>query len=821
MLTSVLLRRATIGALFIMSAALAACGGGGGSSGGVVPGGGGGGTTVPAATTVPIGTSGGGTANVAAGSTTTTVTVPAAASGSGTIAVAGSSSNPVAVPLSSVTRSATSASQHFFVPNGLHVAVAHAAAATPAPVALAFLTITPSASFTFTSYPSFSVTLPASITTSGENFFIAFYTSDPAFKLTGWVEPAIGPATVSGQTLTFTGGAANPPLALAAGQAYYFCLYEQAAGTTPTPSPTPASTPTPAGTATPTAAPSAQVIAASNNVVRGSTIAGATSAIIVALSGAGDQTSAGHAGTFATTSLSAGTGTQAQSVGRISASSRTRSVKPLVPVEARPADDREVHELLSRLPRAFGAHPDLARVRRNTSTIPSNPVVGSAASIWVGIAALGSSGTTYQQVPATLEAQSAHGNIWIDNSLISGAASSSSFNSGNAQTTAGTIATDFENAYASNTTHFGTPDYPPTAPARQVSYNACDAAGNQLGTTVSQIITEPADGRINVTVLNSANLGNGVGGYFSAVNYIPQAAWNCSNSAASASPIYSNEAPMIFVGWFNSAGATYELGEDMVRGTAHEFQHLINFVNHSILPAAASSNTFNGSEDSFINEGLSMLAQDLAIDNLYGSNYPFDSLDALNHASAYLSNPQNYSVSGFIGIDPANFGGDGVTPHYNCGGGCYGSAYLFQRYMHDRFSGDVYTHGMETSGISGFANLVANCASCGETGTQLLQDFAIAMAVNTEGMTAPTQAYSFGTLNLIHGAYPSPLAGFTAPSLGGAGVMTLGPNATGTGTVPLGGFGFMALTTPGGQTFSLTDTTPAQGYILSGGLVQH
>ncbi len=117
--------------------------------------------------------------------------------------------------------------------------------------------------------------------------------------------------------------------------------------------------------------------------------------------------------------------------------------------------------------------------------------------------------------------------------------------------------------------------------------------------------------------------------------------------SARAHGLHSNEAPMIYLGWFDqNDGGAYELQEDLVRGPAHEFQHLINFVNHALL-----SNDLSASEDTFINEGLSMLAQDLALPRQYPS-LTHDSLDAMRHADLWLASPQSYSLTGFSGIDP-------------------------------------------------------------------------------------------------------------------------------------------------------------------------
>jgi len=62
---------------------------------------------------------------------------------------------------------------------------------------------------------------------SGQTFSLGFYTSDPAYQLSGWIEPAFGPATVNGQVLTFNAAPALPQFQLTANQTYYFALYEQ------------------------------------------------------------------------------------------------------------------------------------------------------------------------------------------------------------------------------------------------------------------------------------------------------------------------------------------------------------------------------------------------------------------------------------------------------------------------------------------------------------------------------------------------------------------------------------------------------------------
>ena len=271
---------------------------------------------------------------------------------------------------------------------------------------------------------------------------------------------------------------------------------------------------------------------------------------------------------------------------------------------------------------------------------------------------------------------------------------------------------------------------------------------------------------------------------------------------------------MIYLGWFQASGANYELGEDLVRGTAHEFQHLINFVNHGIETPNAGTEQFVD-EDDFINEGLSVLAQDLAVRARYPS-VEFDSLDALALAKAYLSAPEQVSITGFRGITGTSIGGDGVTPKPGCYG-CYGGAYLFERYMRDRFGGDAYTHAMETNPQVGFPNLVASCR-CGEAAQKLLQDFFLAMAADTQRVHSLNQAYQFGTLSLTS-AYPSPLAGLPAQTLEGLNSLAVPNGRSVTTLAPLGGAAFFALASPSGQTVQIRDTNVSAGFALTGALV--
>ncbi len=516
---------------------------------------------------------------------------------------------------------------------------------------------------------------------------------------------------------------------------------------------------------------------------------GAHQAIVAVMSSAAQLSSVSSPDSLLVTTPQTGT----QSIAR-AVSSVSRTVDShLAPVEAFPADD---HLLMQRMQwlAVPGAAPAATRTRQ--SVVSANTTVGAQAPIWVQQGIAGSSHPNVQ-VPATLLAQTPHGNIWVDNTIAS------SLKPNVAQ-----IGADFENAYASDVAHFASPDYSSNAPGMQPQYSACSSNGSKQGTT-GAYVSEPADHRINVMIVNSQSLG-GLGGYFSGANFMPQAALNCLNAGYE-----SNEAPFIFVGWFAGQGATYELQEDLVRSTAHELQHLINFVNHAILAGAASSSSYNGNESTFINEGLSMLAQDFAVQAMYGSQgVKFDAADALRRADTYLANPGNYSLSGFSGTDPSNWGGNGNI-QYNCGGGCYGVAYLFQRYLRDRFGGDTFTHAMETSGTTGSANL-QNLT--GESAGDLQDDFALAMAANTMGASSSDPRFTFGSLSLIQ-SYRDQFGSST--NLGGVFASPLSGASTSVHALP-GGFAYVTVPSvpASGMTVDVTDQASVSGFGLMGGLAQ-
>jgi hypothetical protein len=202
------MRNSLLGALFVLAALALAAGCGGGSGSSTTP------TTAPTATasptyaptgapatTVTIGASPD-AASVANGNYGMYIQFPATTSGSGTMAVVGSTTVPS-------------------VPAGI--------TAFTAPGTLFYVVMQPSATVTFPTYPVFQLTYPSSIVPQGYNFFGGFYTDDATAPqgYDAWYAQFLGAASNSGHVLTFANPTA-PSLTFTANDYYVYAFYEVA-----------------------------------------------------------------------------------------------------------------------------------------------------------------------------------------------------------------------------------------------------------------------------------------------------------------------------------------------------------------------------------------------------------------------------------------------------------------------------------------------------------------------------------------------------------------------------------------------------------------
>jgi len=423
----------------------------------------------------------------------------------------------------------------------------------------------------------------------------------------------------------------------------------------------------------------------------------------------------------------------------------------------------------------------VATTARRARTLGSS--VGATANLWTSTAAIGQASSGQIQVPATLQAISQHAYVWVDNTLSLSAISLTA------------IGNDFDNAYASDVTHFGSPEYTTSAPTATLAMQPCDSAGNTIATAAPvNLVIAPPNGMHVLFIVNQNSLGAGLGGYFSSVNHYTQGFANCISGQPK-----SNEASMIYLGFDPTSSLTYALSEDIVRGTSHEFQHLINFVNKTVLPSSPVS------EDRWINEGLSMLAQDYAVNRMFPS-VPIDVADALSLASVFLQNPQRYSLTGFTGSDSSG------TFTYNCTG-CYGLSYLYQRYLADRFGGDSYLHAIESTTTTSIAGIQS---VTGTSPSQTIADFAVALLQSGSGLTADPR-YNFKNFN-PYGKYTDQFG--QATSLQGPGVRNVTPGSTVTASAYVGTFNYVQIQAAAGLGASVTVTDQGGTFGLQAGLLQ-
>ena len=197
-------------AIAVLAFGLAACGGGGGGYTPPPPVNNPTPTPTPAPTGGSVGTivpAGGGVLNIPLfAGFSGTVNVPAASAGAGSTVT--------------ITDQTTT-------PSGL-LALTTVARAPLSNTPVLYFSITPSANLSFPSTPGFTITLPAAAVV-GQSYFLANWNG------ASWVLPGNGPATVSGNVLTFA--PINVPVTLSANVTSWFALYFTATAT-PTPEPT-------------------------------------------------------------------------------------------------------------------------------------------------------------------------------------------------------------------------------------------------------------------------------------------------------------------------------------------------------------------------------------------------------------------------------------------------------------------------------------------------------------------------------------------------------------------------------------------------------
>jgi hypothetical protein len=339
----------------------------------------------------------------------------------------------------------------------------------------------------------------------------------------------------------------------------------------------------------------------------------------------------------------------------------------------------------------------------------------------------------YLDVPATLQAISNHGYVWVDNGI------DATYNFGAADFQA--TASAFDVDYARETTAFG-----PAFFTTGNFYRQCDANGvrnpnvNTYAPPVDYSGTDP-----HISILITKALENtGEGGYFYAGDLLNDQELNCAYGSSAHKP--SNQLPMFIMAadkYSSSADESYWRTQDMPRTVPHEFQHYLHAINKVFAANLRDGNTSATFDDSFVDEGNSMLAEDLVNPNNAQSN------DTLLASWWYLYSPGNYSLTAWVGYDsdPLDTSNNPTFGFYRSTEGNYGAGYLFARYMYDRFGGDAALHRVYASltptagGGANVAPIVAE-ANNGETFAQLYAEFAAALAARNVASTDPRFSFN-------------------------------------------------------------------------------
>ena len=516
--------------------------------------------------------------------------------------------------------------------------------------------------------------------------------------------------------------------------------------TPPTVTPTPATTPTPSTTPTPTAPPfTGGFIVATGPITElsgasggfGSTITNAANTAVFLAQSAATPDSVVGAGTLASSSLTMSeTGGQStQSRARFSHASQ-RFVRD-ADFQRRP--DLITVDAMRTIARSIRHTAVIGRSAQSTRTAAANTFApGSTFTFQLqGGNISGTSAAKNLPVPAHLITQTAHANVWLDDS---DAADPAQYPSG-IQADMNTVAARFEENFTTETAAFG-----PAYTTNSVQFQECDANGTIL--TGAAANSDPgsdstaASPRINI-IITTALAGTGEGGYFFGADEFSQSEVNCIPGTPK---IVVNSLKMIVVaGDKNTASPNFAvnneafwLQETAPQTLAHEFQHFLHFTNKYFQQIVNDPSNSNAGtiDNSFIDEGCSVLAQDLVV--APNNRDPKESETAL-FVRLYLLEPDLYSLTSFSGYqpDPASSNPNAPYGYYHNNGGNYGFSYLFLRYLYDRFPGALQrVYAEKSGGATGIDVGPATSAANGEPFAQLYQEFATALAVHAGGGAA-------------------------------------------------------------------------------------
>ena len=263
-------------------------------------------------------------------------------------------------------------------------------------------------------------------------------------------------------------------------------------------------------------------------------------------------------------------------------------------------------------------------------------------------------------------------------------------------------------------------------------------------TTIAENNAEPADKRIDITddyihfvfthmVDNgtATTMGDGTLGFFTLTDFTTDPA--------------SNHDKILYLASSATSGAL----NDMLATVAHEFQHLL-FSCHRVQTIGLQNhlNEFNSDAIAWLNEGMSMEAMLL---NGYGPDGANPSPSIINHIAAYLSMPDQYSMTNFFATN-----GNPTD--------AYGMVTLFMQYLDARFgdgilrefhtyddSATMYDDPSNPNSVDPTDLAEHVLAAHGTSLSQIFPDFAVSLALDGANipMTASQSAlYQLGRVDL-------------------------------------------------------------------------
>ena len=387
---------------------------------------------------------------------------------------------------------------------------------------------------------------------------------------------------------------------------------------------------------------------------------------------------------------------------------------------------------------------DLALNTARTFHIQQGTITGLGGSCTTPKIAIGP--YCYIDRPMHLKAIGTHAYVWVDDAI------DGTYNL--TQTDWDAAKTTFDADYTRLTAAFA-PAFNATLTPTGPTYTQCDASGASLAATRPPyqpvVDLSGTDAHISIVVTNALE-NTGEGGYFDVLNDLNDQEWNCAYHSNQHVP--SNNLPMFVIGAdkygsSNSPDETYWRTQDMPRSVPHEFQHYLHSLNKVLVVELVNGGT-GVFDESFVDEGDSMLAEDLV---LGGAANPPQSPDSRLLGFEYMFAPGNFSMTAFAGYDVDPLGSGTTFGFFRSTAGNYGGAYLLARYLYDRFGGDAALHreyaDLTPAPASGANVAPIRAAANGETFAQVYGEFAGALAARNSASTDPR--FTFGSSVLLDG----------------------------------------------------------------------